>query len=296
MLRLLRPLLSQSGRLFHSSTTTRKSVLSKFPFPVAETPGKLPEVIFCHALGSSWTFPLPVGLESYVTEYHGHGFVRFQYRYFCDQTRVWHIDDWVEDIVSLLDRHEEKGKKQKSSVLVACCAAAQAAIRAAIKRPDKVHSILLLSPALGIELDYMDRVRPGSAMQLREGKSVLHPALPGAPEALFTLDCLLDYHKTDPVHNYEKIPLNCPVKIVHGMRDLLLPYENSLKFAAKLEREAEVVLLKNGGHLHLVHLNSEVLNLIDKILEGDSKKQLVQRLESDALRRMRKEMQESTKH
>jgi pimeloyl-ACP methyl ester carboxylesterase len=45
------------------------------------------------------------------------------------------------------------------------------------------------------------------------------------------------------------IPLRCPVRLLHGMRDPDVPWQTSLALAEKLEsRDVAVTLVKDGDH------------------------------------------------
>jgi pimeloyl-ACP methyl ester carboxylesterase len=45
------------------------------------------------------------------------------------------------------------------------------------------------------------------------------------------------------------VPINCPVRLLHGMRDPDVPWETSLRLADRLTSEdVRVVLIKDGNH------------------------------------------------
>jgi len=45
------------------------------------------------------------------------------------------------------------------------------------------------------------------------------------------------------------IPINCPVRLIHGLTDADVPWEISLRLSDRLESEdVHVVLVKDGGH------------------------------------------------
>ncbi|HDN17803.1 MAG TPA: alpha/beta fold hydrolase [Candidatus Bathyarchaeota archaeon] len=57
------------------------------------------------------------------------------------------------------------------------------------------------------------------------------------------------YFEYSPIHNIDK--LNVPVLIVHGTKDLLVPYKHSVTFYEKLKKMGKTVSLvtvKDGGH------------------------------------------------
>lgn len=104
------------------------SCLENVGFPVVHAPGAAPNVIYCHGLGGAYNLPFPIKIQEYVSEHKGHGFTRFQYRNVQDVSRVWHVNEWLEDLVNLLDRiYADVG----AQVIMASSAAAHAALRAA---------------------------------------------------------------------------------------------------------------------------------------------------------------------
>ena len=48
----------------------------------------------------------------------------------------------------------------------------------------------------------------------------------------------------------EEIALDCPVRLLHGMRDHSVPWQTSLRLAERLTQRATstVTLVKNGDH------------------------------------------------
>ena len=63
----------------------------------------------------------------------------------------------------------------------------------------------------------------------------------------------------------KKIQIDCPIRILHGMNDDLVPYQVSLKLARMISSDnVEVHLVKHFDHM----MNSrEALALLSKILD-----------------------------
>jgi pimeloyl-ACP methyl ester carboxylesterase len=62
------------------------------------------------------------------------------------------------------------------------------------------------------------------------------------------------------------IPLGCPVRLLHGMRDEAVPWQRSVELAGRLEsRDVEVTLAKEGDH----RLSTEAdLARLERTLDG----------------------------
>ena len=75
----------------------------------------------------------------------------------------------------------------------------------------------------------------------------------------------MDTVKNTLLDRKEKLPIYCPVRLIHGMADDVVPYQNSLKIAEKVASEDVLVqLVKNGDHRMSTNEN---LIMIEKILD-----------------------------
>ena len=74
-------------------------------------------------------------------------------------------------------------------------------------------------------------------------------------------NCLLDK---------ETIDIHCPVRLIHGMNDDVIPYTNSLDVAAKLaSNNVHVILEKDGDHRMSEQKNLNMLaKTLDDLLES----------------------------
>ena len=63
----------------------------------------------------------------------------------------------------------------------------------------------------------------------------------------------------------DKIDIKCPIRIIHGLIDELVPYEYSLKFSEKLEsQDVKLYIEKNMNHNLTIKNN---LDCIVKVVE-----------------------------
>ena len=72
----------------------------------------------------------------------------------------------------------------------------------------------------------------------------------------------------------KKIPITCPVRLLHGMNDDVIPYETSLEIARKLESEdVEILLDKKSDHRFSSDKNLKLLGtVLDELLESCMKR------------------------
>ncbi len=110
----------------------------------------------------------------------------FQYRYTEVPNTLWSIDSWIEDILLLIDRfYDMRGPVN----LISRGAGANAALRAAIckwqqccrinvsVRPDKLNALVFISPAVGVDLEYFNRLSPNSVKLMRQGETAVVPSI-----------------------------------------------------------------------------------------------------------------------
>jgi acetyl esterase/lipase len=82
------------------------------------------------------------------------------------------------------------------------------------------------------------------AWELRLSGGVVAELLGGPPEKLGER-----YRMASPI---ERLPLGVPQRIVHGMRDDIVPFEMSRRYAEKAGAEARLVPLERAGHFELI--------------------------------------------
>ena len=76
---------------------------------------------------------------------------------------------------------------------------------------------------------------------------------------IITRSLLLD-SKQYNLFNRDKIEITCPVRMIHGLKDTLIPYEIALKFFKKLNtKDAEFILTKEMDHRLSLDGNLELL-------------------------------------
>ncbi len=68
----------------------------------------------------------------------------------------------------------------------------------------------------------------------------------------------------------DEIPLDCPVRLIHGMRDPDVPWRTSLRIAEKLRSEdVEIALVKDGEHRMSEPDDLErICDTLDSLLRG----------------------------
>ena len=76
---------------------------------------------------------------------------------------------------------------------------------------------------------------------------------------------LIESSKKYNMLNKDKIDIKCPIRIIHGLKDELVPYEYSLKFSEKVEsQDVKLYIEKNMNHNLTIKNN---LDCIVKVVE-----------------------------
>jgi len=71
----------------------------------------------------------------------------------------------------------------------------------------------------------------------------------GKPSGDFVSRKLIESSKKFNMLNRNKIDINCKIRIIHGLKDPVVPYEYSIKFAKKVEsNDVKLYLEKNMNH------------------------------------------------
>ena len=82
------------------------------------------------------------------------------------------------------------------------------------------------------------------AWELRLSSGIVEQLLGGAPDKMPDR-----YRAASPI---ERLPLGVPQRIIHGMRDDVVPFEISRKYAEKAGAEAKLIPLERAGHFELI--------------------------------------------
>ncbi|MGZ9034760.1 MAG: alpha/beta fold hydrolase [Rhodospirillales bacterium] len=207
--------------------------------------GTTPGVVFLTGYKSDMTGGKALRLEAFCRA-QGRAFVRFDYLGhgassgdFLNGT----IGRWAEDAVAVIDALTEGPQ-----VLVGSSLGGWIMLLAALSRPERLAGLVgtaaapdftedLIIPSLSAE----DRAR-------LERDGVLQMSSPYDPEPTPVTQRILDDGRNHLVLRGQ-IPLDCPVRLIHGMEDPDVPWQTSLSLAERLRSaDVEVTLVKAGEH------------------------------------------------
>lgn len=208
------------------------------------TPGKPPGVVFLTGYKSDMTGQKAVCLEQLCRE-QGRAYVRFDYYghgessgAFTDGT----IGRWADDATAVLD-----SLTQGLQVLVGSSLGGWIMILAALRRAERVAALIGTAAAPDFTEDIPAILSPEQKATL-ECEGVVPVYSPYDPEPTPVTKRILEEGRDHLVLGSE-IPLDCPVRLIHGMEDPDVPWEVSWRLASGLRsRDVEITLVKAGDH------------------------------------------------
>ena len=206
--------------------------------------GKAPTVVFLPGYRSDMTGDKATMLTALcraqgqallLFDYSGHGASE---GVFTDGT----IGRWTADALAAIDR-----LTQGPLVLVGSSMGGWIGLLAALARPGRVAGFVGVAAAPDFTERLMwDSMMPAERAML-ERDDVLHvPSQYGEPTPV-TLALIQDGRRHLLLDG--PIPLACPVRLLHGQADPDVPWETSMRLAARIEgADVQVLLVKDGEH------------------------------------------------
>ena len=209
------------------------------------TAGRPPAVVFCGGFMSDMTGTKATALEAFCRG-RGQAFVRFDYRGHGESSGAFEdgvIGSWTGDALAVIDRLTEG-----PLILAGSSMGGWIALLAALARRDRVRGLVGIAAAPDFTRRMMESEFDAGqrAALARDGRvSVVSPYDPRPYVITRALiddgdaRCLLD----------APIPLTCPARLLHGMRDESVPWRTALRIMERLESaDATVTLVKDGDH------------------------------------------------
>jgi pimeloyl-ACP methyl ester carboxylesterase len=202
-------------------------------------------VVFLTGFGSDMTGAKAVALEA-ACRARGRAYLRFDYGghgqssgAFTDGT----IGTWTDDAVFVLERLTDGPQ-----VLVGSSMGGWIMLLAARRLGTRLAGLVGIAAAPDFTEDLIWRQAGADvrARLLRDG--VWHQPSAYSPEPTpITLGLIEDGRRHLLLR--APIPLACPVRLIHGLRDPDVPWQTALRLAERLDsRDVEVVLVKDGDH------------------------------------------------
>jgi pimeloyl-ACP methyl ester carboxylesterase len=207
-------------------------------------PGRGPTVVFLPGFRSDMTGDKATALAAFCAGY-GIGMLRFDYSghgassgAFTDGT----IGAWAADALAAID-----ALTTGPLILVGSSMGGWIALLAALARPDRIVALVGVAAAPDFTQRLMWESMAPSERTTLQRDGVLHvPSQYGEPTPI-TLKLIEE--GADHLMLDGPIPINCPVRLLHGQADPDVPWELALKIADRVESaNTRVILVKDGDH------------------------------------------------
>ena len=207
--------------------------------------GAAPGIVFLGGFRSNMTGNKALFLEDYCRR-HGRAYVRFDYfghgassGDFAEGT----VSRWRDDSVAVLDSLTEGPQ-----ILVGSSMGGWIMVLAALARPERVVGLVGIAAAPDATTDLMPlRFSEEQRREFYEKGRIIVPSEFDPAGHLYTRTLIEDGNRNLVLR--DPIPLTCRVRLLHGMDDRSVPWEQSLKLAERLQStDVELTLVKDGDH------------------------------------------------
>ena len=226
----------------------------------------LPGIIFMTGFMSDMTGGKALALEQLARE-RELAFLRFDYQghgqssgEFAEGT----ISLWAEDALAVLDELTEGPQ-----ILVGSSMGGWMMLLTARTRPERIAGLVGIAAAPDFTEDLLRQEL--TAEQMAEVEENGFVVVPSEFEDDYTFTKALFDDGKEHLVLREEIPLDCPVRLLHGLNDQSVPWQTALTIQEKLRSEdVEVTLIKNGDHrlsedADLARLTRTVSALVDSL-------------------------------
>lgn len=204
------------------------------------TPGRGPTLIFLPGYASDMQGTKALALEAWARG-QGRAFLRFDYRG-CGQTpgafEDFTLADWRDDVLAMIDI------VQGPVVLVGSSMGGWLMLLAAKARPERIAGLVGIAAAPDFT-DWGFTTEEKLAL-LNEGR-LERPSPYGPAPTVYTRAFWMAGEANRVMHG--AIPIDAPVRLLHGMADADVPYMRSVYLAQQLRSaDVQLSLVKDGDH------------------------------------------------
>ncbi len=209
------------------------------------TSGRTPGVIFLHGLMSDMDGGKALAVEEYCKK-RGNAFLRFDCQghgksdgLFQDGT----IERWSYDTVDVLEKLTEGPQ-----ILIGSSMGGWNMILSAMKRPERIGGLLGIAAAPDFTEDLMMEDLTHEQLHEIHDKGFIELPSDYGDDPYVISKKLLDNGRENLVLR-RRIPLDVPVRLIHGMEDTDVPWQTALRIQQMIDsKDVEIQFVKNGDH------------------------------------------------
>lgn len=166
------------------------------------------------------------------------------------------VSDWLKNIELVIDKC-----CHKNLVFLGSSMGSWLSLLTAIKYKNRVKGVVAMSSAI----DFLTESVAPYVKNFNDDIILKIPNKEGEFVNVITKKLWDDGIKYTLLSN-EKIDLNCPIRFIHGMQDILIDYKIILKFMEKVEsNDVKLTLLKDANHY--MSRDLDLKNIVDNLKE-----------------------------
>ncbi|NXT31357.1 ABHDA protein, partial [Pelecanoides urinatrix] len=227
--------------------------------------GRNPGVIFLPGFNSNMNGQKATALEDFCNSL-GHAFIRFDYTG-CGSSdgnfQECTIGKWRKDVLSILDELTDGPQ-----ILVGSSLGGWLMLHAAIARPDKVAALVGVAVAADHLVTTFKKLPIEVQKEIEEKGEWKFPTKYNE-EGYYSLT--YDFIREAENHCVlnSPIPITCPIRLIHGMKDGDVPWQISMQVADRvLSKDVDVILRKIGQHRMSEKEDTKLLvNTVDDLID-----------------------------
>ncbi|XP_037677983.1 mycophenolic acid acyl-glucuronide esterase, mitochondrial-like [Choloepus didactylus] len=229
--------------------------------------GKNPGVIFIPGYLSHMNGTKALAVEEFCKSL-GHAFIRFDYSGVGSSDgnlKECTIGKWRKDVLSVIDDLAEGPQ-----ILVGSSLGGWLMLHAAIARPEKVVALVGVATAADDLVTQFNQLSVEVKKEVEMKGEWLMPSK-YAEEGAYHIQYRFIKEAEHHCLLHSPIPVNCPVRLLHGMKDDIVPWHTSIHVADRvISTDVDVILRKHSDHRMKEKADIQLLvytidDLIDKL-------------------------------
>jgi pimeloyl-ACP methyl ester carboxylesterase len=210
-------------------------------------------------------------VSSFTTfDYRGHGLSKTDH----DFTELT-LSDWIEDTLTILDHVVLPRSPGCPVLLVGSSMGAWIALHVCLQRSAIFGGVIGIAAAPDFTEDLWNELSYAEQAQMSETGVIYRPSQYSDELYPISMKLIEDGRKWSLLSRMST-PLPCPIHLIHGQRDIDVPFQRSMKLAERIDsRDVSITLIKQGDHRlstpsDLTLLATTVQHMIEKIRAATS--------------------------